>query len=80
MRKTLERNTGALITVVIEDTPAFRANLLPGDIIIAIDSLDIVSPVQMVESLPLFAGRTVIVKVLRNGKERELSVALRKEG
>ena len=36
-RRSFERNTGVLIYIVMEDTPAFYANVLPGDILIKID-------------------------------------------
>ena len=37
MRAELERNTGALIDVVVEDTPAFYSNIMAGDVLISID-------------------------------------------
>jgi hypothetical protein len=36
-----ERNTGIFVTTVYEDTPMFYANALPGDIIIAINGIQI---------------------------------------
>lgn len=76
MRRELQRNTGALVTVVIEDSPAFLANILPGDIVIGIDSLDVISPSQLIASLPLFAGREVSVRILRAGEERVVKVRM----
>ncbi|MBE0612092.1 MAG: hypothetical protein IH604_00345 [Burkholderiales bacterium] len=40
IRAKLERNVGAMIDVVVEDTPAFVANVLPGDILIEINVSD----------------------------------------
>ena len=37
LRIDIEKNTGALIDAVIEDTPAFYANVMAGDILISID-------------------------------------------
>ena len=39
-RQALGRNTGAVVLIVIEKTPAFYANVVEGDVIIAVDGIE----------------------------------------
>lgn len=73
----LERPRGALIRQVLDDGPAAKAGVLPGDIIMRFGSYDI----QDANELPLVAGdegvgRTVPVVLLRDGREHKLAVTL----
>lgn len=69
MRKKLNRNTGAYVERVINDSPAFRANILPGDVIIKINNIDIMSYTHLVQITPTLSGMSCDIKILRNGKE-----------
>jgi S1-C subfamily serine protease len=42
VRRHLERNTGVISQVVMKGTPAFRANILEGDVLLRIGGVDIV--------------------------------------
>ncbi len=77
LRQKYERNTGALVTVVFEDSPAFRANLLPGDVITEIGGKAIETPrevISFIASQP--ANGSFAMKILRNGGEKTLNVQL----
>lgn len=76
MRKSLQRNTGALVKLVIDDSPAFRANVLAGDVVIALDDIPILSPQQLLDLLPRYAGKRTVVTVLRDRVERRIEVQL----
>lgn len=76
MRMALKRNTGAIIKMVINDSPAFRANLLPGDVLIKIDDTSIDSSEDFTQKVPTFAGKECVLTVLRDGKETKLPVKL----
>jgi len=76
IRMALKRNTGALISVVLDDSPAFRANLIPGDILIKIDETSIDSALQLSGCLPSFAGKDCVLTVLREGKETNIPVKM----
>lgn len=67
-KKMLQSNAGVRVTIVIEDSPAFNANIIPGDILTAIDGNPIksVSNYQdMIQNLP---STTAHFTVYRNGK------------
>src|SRR5205814_236095 len=68
---------GALVSAVSEDSPADRAGLKRGDVILALNG----QPVSDSNSLRnqvsrLKPGTTVEVKVLRSGQEKTMSVKL----
>jgi len=65
-----ERNTGAVVGVVLEDSPAFNANVLRGDLIIEIDGIPVKNGSHakaLFKAVPNNA-RKVTLKVLRRGK------------
>jgi len=72
LQASLERNTGALVTAVREDSPAFLANILPGDILIEIDGITIRNAQQalqvMKEANP--TGGKCNLKIIRKGGEK----------
>jgi len=78
LRAKYERNTGALIGIVYEDTPAFKANILPGDILTEIDGKSVESAPQamnlMNNTQP--ANGLSTLKILRNGEEKTINVKL----
>jgi S1-C subfamily serine protease len=58
------------------DTPAFRGNLFPGDIIIALDSTPIESALDFMAKVDDFAGKSCEISILREGKEIVLTVRM----
>jgi hypothetical protein len=76
MRLALKRNTGALVKIVMYDTPAFKANMFPGDIIISIDDTPIDSAQDFMAKVGDFAGKECKITVLREGKETPLKVKM----
>jgi hypothetical protein len=76
LRIALQRNTGAYVNVVIQDTPAFNANILEGDIIIQIADKPIANAQECSDSLVIFAGQKIPIKVIRNGKTLDVDVQL----
>ena len=73
-----DRNTGALVEIVFENTPAFNANILPGDIITELDGKVVENPMEFnkvfLEVHP--ANGLLPVKILRNGIEKTINVQL----
>ncbi|HET6372449.1 MAG TPA: PDZ domain-containing protein [Candidatus Polarisedimenticolia bacterium] len=71
------RDTGILVNRVIEDTPAERAGMKAGDVIIAVDGHDVSDHGDIGEALSDHeAGDTVVVRVLRDGSEKSFDVKL----
>jgi len=73
----LERPSGALVGQVMQDSPAQKAGVQAGDIIIAYND----QPVTRSGALPPLVGRTrpgneASMTVIRNGREQELSVTI----
>jgi serine protease Do len=73
----LTETNGVLVSQVIKDSPAERAGLKSGDIIIAFDG----KPIHEMHELPRIAanlpvGKKAGVKILRNGKVEEKTVLI----
>lgn len=73
----LDRPHGALVSQVMEDSPAQKAELQSGDIIVSFND----TPINRSAELPPLVGRirpgtTVPVTVIREGKERTLKVKI----
>lgn len=78
LRQKYERNTGALVDIVFENSPAFIANILPGDIVTEIDGKVVENNLQamalMRDTQP--ANGLSTIKVIRNGTEKTIKVQL----
>jgi S1-C subfamily serine protease len=68
---------GALVTKVISDSPADKAGLKPGEVIVAVNGRDVEHPDALGYRLTTAGlGATVKLTVSENGKEREASLKL----
>jgi serine protease Do len=68
---------GVLVSDVLADSPAKRAKLERGDVIVEFDGRAVENPTQfrnLVAQTPI--GKTVRVKLFRNGKERDQEVTI----
>ncbi|WP_341645889.1 Do family serine endopeptidase [Thauera sp. SDU_THAU2] len=73
----LRGTQGALIAGVLRASPADRAGIRPGDVLIAVDGTSVRDPramLDMIAALP--PGHTASFRVLRGDKEVELEVAV----
>ena len=79
LRAKLERNTGALIYIVVEDTPAFYSNVIEGDVLIQIDNTVIINAQHALNVMGSFdiAKRKCVFKIIRNGKEQDRTLNFR---
>ena len=75
-RQVLQSNKGAAISVVVNETPAFDADLLAGDIIVAMDGVQIQNNVAFGELQRANRGRAIKLTIVRRGQQLEKSVKL----
>jgi S1-C subfamily serine protease len=75
-RQELQSNKGAVVRVVVDGTPAFNADLLVGDVIVAIDGVAVSSVQSLSESLDVRRGRLVTFSVVRRGQRIQKAVQL----
>ena len=78
LRSKYERNTGAVIDVVAEESPAFAANVLPGDILIELNGTPIINAKhasEIMQSAQPKDGKCIL-KVIRNGIEKSIELQL----
>jgi serine protease Do len=76
IRQLLERNTGVLVWIVRNDTPAFNANILEGDVILKMNGEDVSSVSDYTRKCFSFAGRKVDIEIWRNGQSKTIPVQL----
>jgi len=73
-RARLQTNAGVLIKVVVDGTPAARADILPGDIILTIDGERVDSTEALNVRVKERAGQEVVFGIDRNGTRIEKKV------
>ncbi|MFZ0827073.1 MAG: PDZ domain-containing protein [Verrucomicrobiia bacterium] len=76
IRQQLERNTGVFVEVVKNDTPAFNANILEGDVILKMNGEDVESVSDFNHKCLLCAGQMINLQIWRNGQFKTISVQL----
>ena len=64
-KQELQTNQGLVVRAVISDSPAFKADLLTGDIILQIDGQPVPSARKFYENIVGSAGKTVTLSILR---------------
>jgi hypothetical protein len=75
-RQRIQSNSGVVITGIVDDTPAFKSDILTGDILLAIDNLPVGSQEGASRLFQERRGKTVDVKIYRGGTLIHKSVTL----
>lgn len=75
-RTQLQTNSGLYITSVVDDSPAFRNDILAGDILLQIDGNPIYGEANAERLLSSKRGRNVILSISRNGNIMRKEVIL----
>ena len=79
-RRELERNTGAVIEVVVEESAAFYANILPGDILIKVNGIEVRDAphaLKLMSNVNTNDKRATFT-IIRNGKEKDVEIEFNK--
>jgi C-terminal processing protease CtpA/Prc len=78
LKKELGRNTGALVNIVMDDSPVFLANIMSGDVIIKIDGVDVGGGKRLKKILTNIdtSVKSVVFTIIRDGKELQKTVVL----
>jgi S1-C subfamily serine protease len=76
-RQVIESNAGARVSIVVDGTPAFDADILPGDILLSIADRKLSGVNSLVEITDPMPAGPVPFKLWRNGQAIVKSVLLR---
>jgi serine protease Do len=74
LRARLARNTGAFVVGVEDEGPAFFANVVPGDIIIAVNGIEVRTPTEYASTVENLGPASVTLQILRGGASLEVKV------
>ena len=71
-----QSNSGVVITVIVNDTPAYHSDLLVGDIIKKLDERVIYGQRAMADALAGKDGEEVLLSIVRNGESMQKRIKL----
>jgi hypothetical protein len=75
-RQALESNKGVYVRLVVDNSPAYATDILPGDIILAVDGEPVLNQQSASDLMRLRAGRSIKLSLYRRGARLEKTVQL----
>ena len=75
-RQELQTNQGVVVLSIVDGTPAFKADVLPGDIIAAIDGVSIPNAEGFTRVVSERKGKQISVTLVRRGQRIEKALQL----
>lgn len=75
-RQQLQTNQGVYVTLVVNGSPAFRSDILPGDVILAVNGQAVEGAEGATQMLKGLDGQTINLTIARNGKWIKKAVTL----
>ena len=75
-RQELQTNQGAVVRLVVDESPAFNADLQIGDVVTAVDGVAIANAQAFNELFRERAGKQVAISIVRRGQRLEKTVQL----
>lgn len=75
-RQQLQTNKGVYILNIVNGTPAFKYDVLPGDIILEVDGQSAASEAELNQLFAVRKGKTIELTIVRNGQRIKKSVLL----
>jgi len=76
LRIKLQRNTGVFVSAIVEGGPAFKANVIHGDIIIQFAGRPVNTVQDLLDMVPAYAGQKISLTIIRETKPMTLEVQL----
>ena len=76
LKQQLETNQGLVVRAVVIDSPAFKADLLKGDILLTMNGQPMPSAQRFYETIAQQAGKPVTFTVLRGDKRMDRTITL----
>ena len=77
-RQLLQTNQGVVVTTIVDDSPAYKADILAGDMIVAVDGERVSNQEGFTRMASARAGRLINLSLIRNGKPIEKSLQVGK--
>jgi hypothetical protein len=75
-RQELETNQGVVVRTIVDDTPAFMADILPGDVIAALDGFAVPNSAGFGRMTAERKGKKATITIIRRGQRIEKSIQL----
>lgn len=75
-RQEYQSNKGAVVRLVIDNTPAFNADILVGDVVTSIDGVAVATSIAFGELLRERSGKLIALSIMRKGNRIEKSIQL----
>jgi len=75
-RKKIGTNKGIFIAVTVKNSPAYKADVFKGDIIIKIDDEDVLGAKEFLEFIKEKAGKKVVLTIVRDGNQLTKEIQL----
>ncbi|WP_341783417.1 PDZ domain-containing protein [Pseudomonas putida] len=75
-RQTLQTNQGVTVLTIVDDTPAYQADILPGDVLTMIDGEKISNTEAFNRMNTARKGKQILLSVIRQGQRIEKTVQL----
>ena len=66
-RQQIGSNKGAVLSIIVDESPAFMADFLPGDILVRLDDSEIINYASLLELVAENKGRRVSIELIREG-------------
>jgi len=76
LRAKIQSNKGALVIGVVKGSPAFEADIVPGDILKSIGDVDIIEVADYRRALGKYAGQIAVITVFRGGGDVTKNIQL----
>jgi hypothetical protein len=68
-KRTAETNRGVVVTAVRKESPAYLANIVPGDILVSVDFYEVSDRESASRAIQAGFGRNVTYVLIRNGRQ-----------